>query len=187
MRNVSHDRDDIDYMIVTAPKRVWLARLLIIIVVRLARLRGVELCPNYVLSETALAQSQRDLFIAHEVAQMIPVAGTDVYERLRAVNRWTDDFLPNAAAPFYREADAAPRGGTRTMQRIGEILLGFPIGDILEGWEFRRKQRKFAAQAQQPTSSAQIDGEHAKGHFIDHGQPILERYRARLRALALTE
>src|SRR5512144_1659317 len=37
--------DDIDYLIVTAPGRAWLARGLAVLVVRLARLFGVGLCP----------------------------------------------------------------------------------------------------------------------------------------------
>ncbi|MBX3065881.1 MAG: hypothetical protein KF726_23085 [Anaerolineae bacterium] len=185
MRNAASDHDDIDYLIVTAPKRVWLTRLLVVIIVRLARLRGVELCPNYVLSESALVQSKRDLFMAHEIAQMIPLAGMELYAQMRNANDWMNPLLPNANAPFYHESDSKPQGRDQVMQRATELLLGFPIGDILEAWEFQRKQRKFAAQVQQPSSSAQIDGERAKGHFNDHGAPILDRYRARLAAFGL--
>ncbi len=43
---------DLDYLIVTAPGRVWLARSMTMLVVRLASMRGVTLCPNYLLSES---------------------------------------------------------------------------------------------------------------------------------------
>src|SRR5512134_2299518 len=55
--------DDVDFLIVTAPGRVWLSRAFTIAIVRLARLGGARLCPNYLLAETALAQDRRDLFI----------------------------------------------------------------------------------------------------------------------------
>lgn len=180
MRNAYHDHDDIDYMIVTAPGRVWLTRLLVVIVVRWARLNKVDLCPNYVLAETALAQDRCDLFMAHELAQMIPVAGKPLYDAMRAANRWADDLLPNASEPFYPEADHAPRGVGRVLQRAAEVVLSTPIGDILERWEYRRKLRKFAQQTQDPRSMAKLDDQQVKGHFNDHGLRIMDQYYARL-------
>lgn len=185
MRNAEHPDDDIDYLIVTERGRVWLTRLLVVIVVRLARLRGVDLCPNYVLAETALVQERCDLFVAHELAQMIPVAGMRLYNAMREANRWSAELLPNADAPLYAEADRAPRGVRRVLQRAAELLLRTPIGDILERWEYRRKLRKFAPRAQEPTSGAVIDDQQAKGHFNDHGLRIMAAFQARLDALDL--
>jgi len=62
--------DDIDYLIVTAPGRVWLARALAVGVVRVASVLGVGLCPNYVLAHSALSQQKRNLFIAHDLARL---------------------------------------------------------------------------------------------------------------------
>ncbi len=180
MRNAHDADDDIDYLLVTAPGRVWLTRALIVIIVRLVRLRGVNLCPNYVLAETALAQNNHDLYIAHEVTQMVPLSGLEVYNAIRAANGWTSDLLPNADGVFYAEADAQPKNAGRVAQRIGEWLLGGWIGTSLEGWEQRRKLRKFASEAQKPHSSAQLDAEHVKGHFNDYGYPTLHKYQDRL-------
>ncbi len=184
MRNAKPD-DDIDYLLVTTPRRVWLARALVVVIVRVARLRGIQLCPNYVLAETALEQKQRDLYIAHEVTQMIPLTGTNVYCALRAANIWTDDLLPNTRFEAEPDSEAHPQGAARLVQRLGEWLLGGRLGDALEGWEQRRKLRKFAMEAQKPHASAQLDAEHVKGHFNDYGYPTLQRYEDRLRHYAL--
>lgn len=185
MRNASHAYDDIDYLIVTKQGRVWLTRLLIVGIVRLAALRNVALCPNYVLSETTLAQTRCDLFIAHELAQMVPLAGLPLYRAMREVNRWSETWLPNASSPFYEEAESSPQGIGLALQRAAEVILNTPLGDMIERWEYQRKLRKFAPQTQQPTSSAMIDGEQAKGHFNDHGLRILGQYEERLKAFGL--
>jgi hypothetical protein len=185
VRGAYHKHDDIDFLLVTAPNRVWLARLLSIGVVRLARLRGVRLCPNYVLAETALAQAQRDIYVAHELAQMIPLAGAALYAAMRAENAWTRAFLPNAEQPLYCSADSAPRGLGRALQRLAEAALRGKLGDWLERWERRRKQRKLAAQ-QAAQGAAQLDAERVKGHFQDHGERIRAAYARKLSAYALT-
>lgn len=185
MHNARDAQDDIDFLIVTAADRVWLTRLLAVVVVRLARLRGVQLCPNYVLAETALTQDRQDVYMAHELAQMIPLAGQALYAAMRAANQWAASFLPNADAPFYAMADSAPRGVGQRVQRLAERLLSGKFGARLERWEAARKQRKFAALHAQ-SSAAQIDAERAKGHFQDHGAWILEAYARNLADYALS-
>lgn len=181
------DDDDIDYLIVTTDRRVWLARALSILIVRLARLRGVVLCPNYVLAESALRQERQDIFMAHELAQMIPLYGRDRYVRMRADNLWSQRMLPNAQDVFHVMPAQTDGGGWMGIKRGLEWLLGGALGGMLENWERRRKLRRFAPQLAQVQNAARLDAQHVKGHFNDHGHPALEGYRARLRAHAITE
>jgi len=126
--------DDIDYLIVTAPGRVWLARGLAVGVVRLARLFGAGLCPNYVLAQSALSQQKRNLFIAHDLAQMVPLAGQAVYAEMLAANTWAQAYLPQARRSLPAEAEqAAPLWG-RALKRAGEWLLDGRLGETLERW-----------------------------------------------------
>jgi hypothetical protein len=155
--------------------------------VRIVRLLGVGLCPNYVLAETALVQSRQDLFIAHELAQMVPLTGVQLYEQMREVNDWSATMLPNAQGPYYTEQDRSPRGLGRLLQRTAEWLLAGPQGNLLENWERRRKQRKFDTEAHQPGASAEIDEQRIKGHFKDYGYPTLDQYRALLKAHKLAD
>jgi hypothetical protein len=186
MRNAADAHDDVDFVLVTAEHRVWLARAFAIILVRLAKLRGVTLCPNYVLSEGALEQDRHDLFIAHEVVQMVPLYGFRVYHAMREYNDWVAEFLPNADFTFYPEAEYKVGGLWAALKSISEFLLGDKFGERLEIWEFRRKSRRFAAEMQAQTHhAAQIDEQHVKGHFQDHGHPVLVKYHERLRQFKL--
>jgi hypothetical protein len=187
MHNPSTPQDDLDYILVTREGRVWLARVFAILLVYTGRLRGVTVCPNYVLAENVLEQAKRDLYIAHEITQMIPIYGHNLYHRLRSVNAWTVHHLPNAAAPFHHADERAPGMIGGTAKRALEFILGGKFGDYLEAWERRRKLRQFAAELEASTAAAQLDDTQVKGHFNDHGQRVLDQYHERLRRYHLLE
>ena len=187
MRNAATHDDDLDFFLLTAAGRVWLARACAIVLVRLARLRGVTLCPNYIAAETALEQDHQTLFIAHEVAQMIPVYGLDLYAALRAANPWVAAHLPNASGHFHSAKTAVHGRLWRTLKQLAETALNNRLGDALEDWEHRRKRSRFAPQTHQPLSAARIDEQQVKGHFNDYGHHVLTAYGTRLRAYGLDD
>jgi hypothetical protein len=147
------------------------------VVVRLAALRGDLVCPNYFLSERALELRERNLFTAHELVQMVPLHGLAVYHRMRALNRWTERFLPNAAGPPRPVNGHERRGGF--LCRTAEIGLSSPLGGRLERFEQTRKVRRFGARSN--SSEADFSADWCKGHFDDHGQHTLRLLAERLR------
>lgn len=179
MRNSGAD-DDIDVLIVTAPDRVWLTRALAIALVYAGKACGDTLCPNYVISERVLALDRRTLFVAHEFAQMVPVYGLTVYDRMCAANHWIQGVLPNAAQPFWSQPEEAAGAIGRGLKRLLEKLLSGQLGTTLENWEMRRKIRKFQPHLGQPDGDALLDRDHVKGHFEDYGGPVMRLYAERL-------
>jgi hypothetical protein len=69
--NNTDEGKDVDFMIVTSPNRLWTCRALTLLVARIAKLEGVHLCPNYLVTTNALRLSERSLYVAHELVQMI--------------------------------------------------------------------------------------------------------------------
>jgi hypothetical protein len=177
------ERGDIDYLVVAAPGRVWLCRAMTIAVVRSAALRGDLICPNYVLSENALGSNQQDLYYAHELAQMVPLAGLGTYTRMRRANRWTHRFLPNARG-CPPNTPAEPSLVTNAVKSKIEAALSGKIGDALEGWEMRRKVSRFASQAV-GSREADFCAEWCKGHFKGYAGRVVAAYRNRLEELGL--
>ena len=175
--------DDIDLFLVTAPERLWLARAGAIAVVRLAGLGGDELCPNYLLSESALGLDERDLYAATELAHLVPVVGRPVYDRLRSANPWTRQLLPNAAGPPTEMDELSPL--LPAMREMAESLLATRLGARLEGWEQDRKVARFRAKAQASDDGwldSAFAADRCKGHFESHRARIREAYEARSRA-----
>jgi hypothetical protein len=169
--------DDVDYLIVTAPGRVWLARAMTMLIVRLARLRRLTLCPNYLLSESALALSERDPYTARELLQMRPIAGNRVHERMLAANAWCHDLLPN-----WRVGSVAKNESPSLLGQVGEHLFGGRLGDEIERWLLRRKGGELRRDAGGNTEVV-FDETVCKGHFDAHRARLEAELSSRLKRL----
>jgi len=174
--NVDSDAD-FDYFVVTAHGRVWLARLLMVQnVVKPAARRGDEVCPNYILTENALELPSRNLYHAHELAQMIPLYGLNVYKRLLQANQWFEKFLPNAVASPMPLVPVS--GGHSRKRRIAELALSNTIGSWLESREMLRLGKKLNAQGGQ--GEVQLSPECCKGHVDSHGHRTFEAFAEKM-------
>jgi hypothetical protein len=175
----SEDDDDLDYLIITEPGRLWTCRACVLALVRLAARRGDVVCPNYFLSERALVMRETSLYTAREMIQMVPLAGFDLYRRMLELNPWVGDYLPNAGV-WARPTGAPPERSGVTAAAEG--LLRTPVGGWLEGWEMRRKLRKLGAQSAASLNPAESDfgPDWCKGHFNSHGQRTIAAMGNRL-------
>jgi len=178
MNNVEEGAD-LDYLVVTATGRLWLCRAMILALGRLAALRGIRLCPNYLISERALEFPDQTLYAAHELAQMVPLSGLDVYERIRAVNPWVAGFLPNAAGVPALPFQAAMVGPTSKTQALLEAILLTPVGGRLEHWEMGRKVRQLYAENRN-NPEAGFSADLCKGHSNRHGRRTEHHLREKL-------
>ena len=166
---------DIDYLLVTAPNRLWTVRAMTLALARIARLESIHLCPNYLLTTNALALDERSLYAARELTQMIPLSGMDVYEQMRRLNAWADEFLPNAqGAP---SASRLVKFSTR-WQRLLEWILNFLHADWFEKWEMNRKIKKLSEK--NTSRETYFSADVCKGHVDGHGGRIHREWRKRV-------
>jgi hypothetical protein len=76
---------------------------------------------------------------------MVPIAGLPVYRRIRQINSWTADYLPNSTGmpPSRPVAGLEPE---RSAWREGcERVFQGRVVEKVESWEMERKIRKFKA------------------------------------------
>lgn len=171
--NVSQNAD-FDYMLVTAPGRVWTARAFTLLFNRFTRLLGHTLCPNLIISEKSLAWRQQDLYTARELCQMIPVAGFDVYQRLMQANEWVKDFLPNIG-----QTSEVSETSEVLLQSIFELPWRGRFGDSFERWEMSRKIARLSKQSGFGDETIFTD-EICQGNFDHHRKWTQKMFEERL-------
>lgn len=104
--NNSAKNDDIDLMIITQTNRLWLTRLFSTLILELLCLRRRphgqitnKICLNLFLDQSAikLPVSQRNLYTAHEIAQIKPLFDRGgIYQKFLLANSWIKNHLPHA-------------------------------------------------------------------------------------------
>jgi hypothetical protein len=157
---------------------------------RIAAVRGVTLCPNYLLAESVLALSANDYYTARELLQMQPVAGHAVRQRMLDLNAWWRDHLPNAEpAPSPGPEDLERRGAVESPpphdvtrpslpRGAAEWLLRLPPFDAAERWVLRHKGAELRRDA---GDEAVFDETVCKGHFDRWRQRTQHRLEERMR------
>jgi len=177
--NNTDEGKDVDYMIVAAPNRLWICRALILLLARFSRMQGIRLCPNYLVTTNALAFQEKSLYVAHEVAQMIPVSGMEIYQEIRRLNAWIDDYLPNASGVPELAQGVQSEEKPFFLKKLMEIVFNLPIGDRLENWEMNRKIKKLSYE-QSSSSESYFSADVCKGHIDRHGENVAMALAARL-------
>lgn len=191
--NISRNAD-FDYMLVTMPGRVWIARAFALLFNRFTQILGHTLCPNLIVAETALEWDQHDLYSARELHQMIPITGLDVYQKLMQANAWTSNFLPNAGMSL-RDPPRGSKQSPPSMRRLLRRGLGAPflamtekvlrgkLGSRIEAWEMKRKIARFSKQAgfgEETVFTAEV----CQGNFHHHRKWTKGIYEEKVSSLA---
>lgn len=134
----SREDDDIDLLIITAPRRLWLTRALIFGLLRFLRLKSGQdrvlgrnaFCLNGWLDEEALAVdgSRCRLPAAFDILAMkILLNREGVLQRFLQANSWLDRFLPSSSSnrlPYRSEAGLKLRFGSFAQNLLILVEVG---------------------------------------------------------------
>ncbi|NMC35505.1 hypothetical protein GYA49_00505 [Candidatus Beckwithbacteria bacterium] len=144
--NVKKD-DDLDFLIITKPNQLWLARFLVL---GMAQLLGVrrkphdhtvtdKLCLNIFLEEGYLLIPQKiqNLFTAHELVQLQVLAGPEFfYQKIICSNPWIKQYLANAFYICQKKPETGKTYSSNIWTLINKISYQFQM------WYMRSKQTR---------------------------------------------
>ena len=170
--NNTGEGKDVDYMIVTAPNHLWTCRAFALLIARIAKLEGIHLCPNYLVTTNALELKERSLYVAHELAQMVPLSGMEIYDEIRRRNDWVESYLPHASGVPDLPQDVKRVTMRSAIQQILETLFNLPFGRWLEKWEMNRKIARLTRE-QSHSFESYFSADVCKGHIDRHGENVV--------------
>lgn len=169
-----HD-DDLDVFVITRAGRAWSACMLVTLLTRALGARRV-ICANYFLDEGSLGLADRDLYTAHQLAHIRPVAGREAHRALVEANAWVERYFPAA----YRAAQTsdAPPVRVGLVERLVELVGGWllePLSRHVLAANLRRK----IPPGTDPTS-VRLGPGRLKLHINDHRPGTIARFERAL-------
>ncbi|HYG00789.1 MAG TPA: hypothetical protein VD927_00025 [Chryseosolibacter sp.] len=124
------DESDLDFFVVTASGRLWIARTLLILYKRMFLQNSHKLfCVNYFVDENHLEIEEKNLFTATELATVIPLHNYSLYIKLIEQNAWLRNTLPNFTIRPAFEGKSIPN----LFRGIFEKCIN-PIATPLDRW-----------------------------------------------------
>ena len=177
--NATED-DDIDLFIITAAKRIWLARTVDWLLLNLFRVRRNasstdvknKLCINYYLAEDQLGLKNRDIFTANEIARLIPIHDKGVYNHFINSNSWGKNHLGN----FWKDFQMNNADLQCPLPRFRFIPIDW-IEFVLAKVEKRYMMPKMTKE--------HVNQHEVRFHPKDARQRVLKEYEKRLEAKGL--
>ncbi len=122
---------DIDFFVITAPGRLWIARTLLILYKKIFLLNSRrDFCVNYFLDTEHLAVEDRNRFTATELVTLIPTYGNGATETFFQRNQWAFEHYPGVPPPQSLELQLKRAGTKSTLER----LLSGNVGNWMDEW-----------------------------------------------------
>ena len=136
------DDADIDFFIITSPKRLWIARTFLILYKKIFLLNSRKyFCVNYFISSNALEIEEKNIFTATELTTLLPMYGNGSFHKFYDENKWVENYLPNKTVTDGLSKLQVVKKPTAT--KITEYFLDSKIGDWLDAAFLRITYKKW--------------------------------------------
>ena len=141
-----YDEDgDIDFFIITEPKRLWIARTLLILYKKLFLLNSKKyFCVNYFISNDNLLVEEQNRFTATELLTLIPITGKRCFKKFVSTNAWAKTYLPNLDINYsHKIANLKKPWVSRTVETICNNPFGDTLDHFFKSITIKKWQSKF--------------------------------------------
>lgn len=180
-KRFADDAADIDFFIITSANRLWLARSFLHAFKKITYLFNKQhlYCMNYFIDEAEPRILEENIYTATEVATILPLRGSAVFEMFYSANKWTKDFLPNNYMHIF-----CPKEIKRTWIRsITEKILDNQVGNFLDNFLMTLTAKSWDAKTRRNRKTGKgilmslHTGKHfAKPHPANFQRRLLQRY-----------
>lgn len=130
-KGVASPPSDIDFVVVTEPRRLWICRTLLILFKKIFLFnRKKYFCLNYFVTTGHMHVDSENYYTATEIAHLRPLVNIPLYLRYMNANAWIRRYFPN----YAMFALSPPSGAARTsaLQRLFELPFRGQAADRLD-------------------------------------------------------
>lgn len=164
---------DIDLFIITS-KELYKTRFLSMIISKIAnKLLGRKFyCLNFFLSENNLEISEKNIYTAREIAQLIPVFDVGIYEMFIDANKWIYSLLPN-----FRPYEIEKSKDKKLFKNILGALYGFLSEKLIMELQLELLKHKYNS----ISGDIEINDKICKINFTNNSSRILRLFNEKIK------
>jgi hypothetical protein len=186
-KNYADEHTDIDFFVITAGGRLWVARTILHLLYKLLWLMGRRrwFCLNYYIDDAVMEIEEKNIFTATEIVTLIPLEGAAVFSEFAAANHWVQQYYPQ----HVQKAMAVNRA-KGAVKKLVEALLNNKLGDWLErrlrmatGNRWQKKMQRNAVNEKGIKISMQPGIHYAKPNPANFQQKVIDMYEQRISSL----
>ncbi len=143
-KNVANKSSDIDFFIVTAPNRLWIARSFMHCFKKFTFLFNKQhlFCMNYFIDEAEMEIEEKNIYTATEIVTLLPLQGAMTLERFYNANTWSKHYLPNQFMRVSIAENAKHFFPKYLIEKVFDNGFGNWLDDLLMNVTSKRWQRK---------------------------------------------
>jgi hypothetical protein len=174
---------DVDFFVVTASGRLWLARTLLILFKKIFLLNSHKyFCINYLVDVDHLEIEEKNLFTATESVTLLPMWGSEFYVAFCQKNAWAWQYYPHSPYRSTADVPAHARGFFKKgLEKVLAGKLGTWLDHKLQRLTVRFWKKKFRHLDNQQFELALKSRRRVSKHHPQHFQEkVLERFEAQL-------
>ena len=132
-KGVASRNSDIDFFVITAANRIWIARTLFTAFKRLCLFNARKLfCYNHITSDRNLEIKDHNIYTATEVATLKPLYNMELYGEFMRANAWVKEYLPNSSA--YEQGTRQGRFRRPLVERLLDRIMAPERLDAVDLW-----------------------------------------------------
>lgn len=125
-KNSSDRTSDLDFMLITKPGGLWIARTMLMLFKKIIFLNSYKLfCINYYITEDNLEISDKNIFTATEIATIKPTYNSALMKKFIENNGWISNFFPNYVLcnPLLHTSGCRVSERRSIFQAVTELLI----------------------------------------------------------------
>ena len=174
---------DIDFFIITEPKRLWIARTFLILFKKIFLFNSHKyFCVNYFVDLNHLEIEEKNRFTATEILTLMPITGKHLYNEFCLANNWVTEFYPSFPSLNGHHAEPKQPGfPKRALESIFRNSLGEKLDNFFMKKTVRHWTKKFDHFDENEFNVALKSRKYVSKHHPNHfQQKVLSKHKEKL-------